>query len=79
MGGINSNLATDYFVAVEGSNSSWAWQIHRKSRPLGVKVIGGPLRTEQAARLAGERALRDFLEGLSQEVERQQRRRASPA
>jgi len=71
MGGINSNLATDYFVAVEGSNSSWAWQIHRKSRPLGVKIIGGPFRTEQAARLAGERALRDFLEELSQEVERQ--------
>ena len=70
-GGTNSNLAADYFVAVEGSNSSWAWRIQRKSRPLGVKIIGDPVRTEQAARIAGERALTDFLERLSQEVERQ--------
>jgi hypothetical protein len=71
MGGIYSDLATDYFVTVEGSKSSWSWQIHRTSQPLGVKIIGDPLRTEQAARLAGEKALRDFLERLTEEIERQ--------
>ena len=38
---------------------------------LGVMMIGGPLRTEQAAKLAGEKALRDFLERLTEETERQ--------
>jgi hypothetical protein len=65
------HFAADYFVAVEGGKSSWSWQIHRTSRPLGVIMVGGPLRTEQAARLAGEKALRDFLERLAEETERQ--------
>jgi hypothetical protein len=57
----------DYFVAITRSGSAWSWQIGRRSRPLGVKVVGGSYRTEQAAKLAGERALRDFLERLTQE------------
>jgi len=28
-----------YFVAVEGGKSSWSWQIHRTSRPLGVMMV----------------------------------------
>jgi hypothetical protein len=71
MGGINPDLAADYFVGVEGSASSWSWQIHRTSQPFGVKIIAGPFTTEQAARLAGEEALRDFLERLTEETERQ--------
>jgi hypothetical protein len=65
------HLAADYFVAVEGGKSGWSWRINRTSRPLGVTIVGGPLKTERAARLAGEKALRDLLERLIEETERQ--------
>jgi hypothetical protein len=65
MGERNSDLAADYFVGVKREGFSWAWEIHRRSRPLGVRLVEGSFRTEQAARLAGEKALRDFLERLS--------------
>jgi hypothetical protein len=68
---INPNLAADYFVAVGGRKSSWSWQIHRKSQPLGVNIVGGPFGTESTTRLAGEKALHDFLERLTQEAKRQ--------
>jgi hypothetical protein len=64
MAGINRR---DYFVAITRSGTAWSWQIDRRSRPLGVKVVGGSYRTEQVAKLAGERVLRDFLERLTQE------------
>jgi hypothetical protein len=67
---MNPDLGADYFVAVERGKFSWTWQLHRRSRPLGVKVIGRPFRTEQAAKLAGEKALRDFLEQLNHEASR---------
>jgi hypothetical protein len=34
---------------------------------MGVRIREGDFRTEQSARLAGEKALRDFLERLSEE------------
>jgi hypothetical protein len=67
MGDINPGLMADYFVGIRRERSSWAWEIHRRSRPMGVRIREGDFRTEQSARLAGEKALRDFLERLSEE------------
>lgn len=66
MGEINPDFAADYFLGVSPEGFSWAWEIRRRSRPLGVRLVEGSFRTQQAARLAGEKALRDFLERLSE-------------
>ena len=67
MGDIDPGLVADHFVGIRRDRSSWEWEIHRRSRPMGVRIREGDFRTEQSARLAGEKALRDFLERLSEE------------
>jgi len=37
------------------------WEIQRRSKPLGIKYNGGNFATPQDAKLAGERALTEFL------------------
>ena len=62
MSDLPDDLVADYFVIVTHSAaSSWRWEIRRKSRPLGIRLSEGNYRSKQAARLAGEKALRDFL------------------
>ncbi len=39
-------------------------EILRRSQPLGVRLTGGDFESEKAARLAGERALRELLDGI---------------
>lgn len=59
-----ARLASDYSVVITGSNrqkSPWAWEIQRKSKPLEVRFRGADLKSEPAARLAGEKALAEFL------------------
>jgi hypothetical protein len=46
---------------------SWRWQIVRRGKPMGVRIEGGGFTTYEAARLAGNRALREFLEQLELE------------
>ena len=67
MGEKNSDLEADYFLSVRPEGFSWAWEIHRRSRPLGVRLVEGSFRTEEAARLAGNKALRDLLERLAED------------
>ena len=43
----------------------WAWEILRRSKPIGVRLYGDGFTSEQAAKLAGEKAL--VLERLRQE------------
>jgi hypothetical protein len=43
---------------------SWRWRIVRRGEPMGVHIEGGGFSTYVAARLAGGRALADFLEQL---------------
>jgi|HubBroStandDraft_6_1064221.scaffolds.fasta_scaffold19747_5 hypothetical protein len=45
----------------------WAWEILRRSKPIGVRLYGDGFTSEQAAKLAGEKALVELLERLSQE------------
>jgi hypothetical protein len=44
----------------------WTWEIRRRSKPLGVKYNGNQFATPQDAKLAGETALKDLLNNLSQ-------------
>jgi hypothetical protein len=45
----------------------WEWEILRRSKPLGIRLCGDGLKSEQAAKLAGEKALRELLEHLGRE------------
>ena len=63
----------DYFVIIKRCGhhrrppqTRWAWEIHRRSKPRGVKFYGDEYATPQDARLAGETALKEFLNNLSQ-------------
>ena len=62
-------LAGDFFVAVKRRRRlrEWSWEIQRRSKPLGVRLDGDGFKSEFAAKFAGEKALRDFLDGLAQE------------
>ena len=44
----------------------WTWEIRRRSGQLGVKYDGEEYATAQDARLAGEKALNEFLNDLGQ-------------
>ena len=46
---------------------SWRWRIVRRGRPMGVRIEGHGFSTYDAARIAGSRALADFLEQLELE------------
>jgi len=59
----------DYFVIVKRVRhrsilTRWTWEIRRRSKPLGVTFDGDDYTTPQEARLAGEKALSDFLNNL---------------
>ena len=56
----------------------WAWEILRRSKPLGARLCGDGLQSEQAAKLAGEKALRELLERLRRE-ENDENKDLSPA
>jgi hypothetical protein len=49
---------------------SWRWRIVRRGKPMGARIEGGGFTTYEAARLAGGRALADFLEQLELERSR---------
>jgi hypothetical protein len=63
------NPSRDYYVVTKshGDPPTWMWQIHRRSRPLGVKLYGDGFGSEAVARVLGDKALREFLEGLANE------------
>jgi hypothetical protein len=58
-----------YFLTVtrRGPAQTWKWQIHRRVKPLAVKLYEDGFKSEVAARRAGEKALREFLRDLAQE------------
>jgi hypothetical protein len=49
-----------------GAHKLWCWEI-RGVPELGVKRYGEGFRSNSAAKLAGEKALRGFLKALSEE------------
>jgi hypothetical protein len=46
---------------------SWRWRIVRRGKAMGTQIESGGFATYDAARLAGRRALADFLEQLELE------------
>jgi hypothetical protein len=64
---LSNRLSNDYFI-ITGRDPRlpiWSWEILRRSQPLGVKLIGHDFESAMAARLAGERALKDLLHGIA--------------
>ena len=57
----------DYFVVVTTERRVWRWEIQRQPIPLGVRLYEDGFKTEFAARLAGEKALREFLAAIAKE------------
>jgi hypothetical protein len=62
-----------YFVITTRKSTyppSWSWRILRRGKPMGVRIEGGGFGSYDAARLAGTKALADFLEQLELERSR---------
>jgi hypothetical protein len=47
------------------NDPGWCWEIHRKRRPMGVRLRECGFTSQRSAQLAGKLALEDFLNGLS--------------
>jgi hypothetical protein len=61
---------SDYHIITYRSSEQperWSWEIHRKSKPLGVKMTGNGYHSDAAAQFAGKRELAEFLAELSKE------------
>jgi hypothetical protein len=69
MSGDRPKTSPSYSVTVKhhGRNSTWTWEILRTPE-LGVRLCGENFNSEQAAKLAGEKALHTLLEGLANEA-----------
>ena len=61
-----SNLRSDYFVFAQQhrATKTWAWEIGRRSKPMGVRVYHTGFASEAAAKLAGEKSLHQLLADL---------------
>jgi hypothetical protein len=59
----------EYFVVTvaRGRPPVWTWEIRRRPTPLGIILSGAEFRTETDAKLAGEKALVEFLVRLGAE------------
>jgi hypothetical protein len=63
-------LLNEYFVSITSSGKppQWQWEIKRRPNPpLGVKIYANGFKSEKAAKLAGEKALRELLDGIARE------------
>jgi hypothetical protein len=69
MGENVTNPSRDYYVVTRsyGDPPIWMWEIQRRSRPLGVRIYGDGFGLEAVAKVLGEKALRQFSEGLAKE------------
>ena len=58
-----------YSVSVRrlGKPPQWQWEIQRRPKPLGVKLCGAGFKSESAAKLGGEKALRKLLDSIAHE------------
>jgi hypothetical protein len=59
----------EYFVSITSSGKppQWQWEIKRRPKPLGIKLYANGFNSEKAAKLAGEKALRELLDGIGSE------------
>ena len=59
-----------HLVRSERLPGTWSWEIFRKSKPLVVRLYGENFSSEAAAKLAGEKALRELLDDPAGEARR---------
>jgi len=66
---LGKRLSNDYVVITRRDPRlrTWSWEILRRSTPLGIKLTGHDFESAMAARLAGERALKDLLHSLARD------------
>jgi hypothetical protein len=59
----------EYFVVTtsRGRPPVWTWEIQSRPKPIGVKLSGADFNSAPGAKLAGERALSEFLDRLDSE------------
>jgi hypothetical protein len=63
----------DYYLVTFTTNERpypWAWEIKRRSKPMGIRLTGNCFQSQAAAEVAGNRALKQFLEALAKEEKR---------
>jgi len=70
--GMEKSILADYYVVVSrsGDPAVWQWEIHRRLRPLGVRLYGAGFVSQAGARLAGETALKALLREMAKIGER---------
>jgi hypothetical protein len=66
----HQRLLRHYFSTGQNPDR-WSWEIHRKSKPLGIKMTGDRFQSEMTAQFAGKNALAKFLADLTKEEKRQ--------
>jgi hypothetical protein len=67
------DTSNDYYVVTSRRSEQperWSWEIHRKSKPLGIRLTADGFQSGGAAQLAGKKVLEDFLIELSKEERR---------
>ena len=66
---LDRSRADQYSVVTRshGRPPVWTWEIQRRPIRLGIRVYGTDSKTESAAKLAGEKALVEFLDDLAKE------------
>jgi hypothetical protein len=59
----------EYFVSISscGKPPEWRWEIKGRPKPLGIKLYANGFKSENAAKLAGEKALSELLDGITRE------------
>jgi hypothetical protein len=69
---MEQSILADYYVVLSraGDPAVWQWEIHRRSRPLGVRLYGAGFVSQAGARLAGETALKALLREMAKNSER---------
>jgi hypothetical protein len=60
---------SQYLIATRrrGPRHLWSWEIHRRGKPMGVRISGDDFASETEARLAGQQALKELLDGLARD------------
>ena len=69
---MEQSILADYYVVLSeaGDPAVWQWEIHRRSRPLGVRLYGTGFVSQAGARLAGDTALKALLREMAKNSER---------
>ena len=60
----------DYYIVTFDTDRGpypWAWELRRRSKPMGVRVRENGYQSQTAAKFAGRLALAEFLEALAKE------------